>query len=273
MYLRGGRWKPEHVRDLNRFAGISLALMAIRASMCICSFRYLKRSTCCLQRYRPFLILVLVLTPGYIANAVARRSEVPRERSDFRFLFRIAAFGIAVHALLFPWTLRFVTTYFEVRSNDILTAEAVQENTWELLAWGLALVAIAPAIVGLTAAWATNPSNRKVERILQRLDLGHLSYIGRTQSAWEYILDKEEPFYVRIYLEDGSVIGGLYSTDSLGSVDPDYEDIYVESLWILDDNDEFVAEVPTSRGVWVPRSSVRYVEFLEGEDDNNDEQQ
>lgn len=82
---------------------------------------------------------------------------------------------------------------------------------------------------------------------------------------WDCVFKELEPCYVRVYLKDGSIIGGKYSTKSFASAYPYEEQLYLEETWILNDNGEFQAALPGSRGMIILHDEMSSVEFLRGE--------
>lgn len=101
-----------------------------------------------------------------------------------------------------------------------------------------------------------------MDRVLTRFGLG---YLDRLPTAWEYIFDKRQGYYVRIHLKDeGGIIGGLFNTDSFAANPPKPSDIYVEQVWLLDDEGNFIQPLPTTRGAWISQEIIAYIEFFAG---------
>ncbi len=60
------------------------------------------------------------------------------------------------------------------------------------------------------------------------------------------------------------MLGGRYSTDSFAADPPGPSDIYVEEVWQLDEDGNFIQPLPTTRGVWISQDAVSYIEFFAG---------
>jgi Family of unknown function (DUF6338) len=205
------------------------------------------------------VIVALVLAPGYVLSLFAGEviAFARKDQTDTAALLPTITCGTLVHAVLSPWTLR-VLDYYRV---DSLT-----NHSTELVLWGIFLILIAPALMGIAAGQISNVD--LVDRVLDKIGLG---YIDRMPSAWDYVLRKEEPAFVRIYLSGGVVIGGAFSTNSFGSTTADRTDIYLEKAWEMDSDGKFVQPLAGSSGVWVTHNLISHVEFFDALEVNNDE--
>jgi hypothetical protein len=136
----------------------------------------------------------------------------------------------------------------------------------ELLSWSITTIFVVPLALGLLLGYVSQTA--RVDRWLGTIGF---SYVQRLPSAWEYVVGLNEGFYVRVHLKDRSrPIGGIYGVNSFVADEKDPVDIYLEELWVMDDNGNFVSPVPTTRGAWIPRGSATYIEFLSGEDSDNE---
>lgn len=79
--------------------------------------------------------------------------------------------------------------------------------------------------------------------------------------AWDYIFSKQESYNVRIILSDNTVICGVYGSKSFTSSFPHEEDIFLEQLWIKDEDDWFDKINPVSQGVLISRKDIKRIEF------------
>ena len=84
--------------------------------------------------------------------------------------------------------------------------------------------------------------------------------------AWDHRFARAEPLFVRVTLTDNSQIGGLWANNSCASVYPEAEDIYLETLFHLDEHGAFCAIVEDSGGVWIPGRSIKLLEFLKAKE-------
>lgn len=82
---------------------------------------------------------------------------------------------------------------------------------------------------------------------------------------WDCVFKELEPCYARVYLKDGNVVGGKYSDKSFASAYPYEEQIYLEEIWILNENGEFQTALPGSKGMIILHDEIASIEFLRGE--------
>lgn len=205
------------------------------------------------------LIFALVLVPGFLFMAALRRSVSNLDRSDLRLLLGTIPAGLLCHLCVFPWTARLLRVYLD--NPKQLLEESLPS---EIAAWAAVTVFVLPIGLGAGLAWIIK--RPRVNRFLERFGYG---YINLLPSAWEYIFDKQEGYYVRIHLKsDGVIIGGIYSTDSFAADPPRPSDIYIEEVWYLDADGNFTQPLPTTRGAWVSQEAISYVEFFAGRDPN-----
>lgn len=78
---------------------------------------------------------------------------------------------------------------------------------------------------------------------------------------WDFIFKKKEPLWIIVYLTDGRLIGGLFQKKSNASSYPAEEQIYIEQVWELDDNNEFIKPIECSNGIIIFKDSILAMEF------------
>ena len=83
-----------------------------------------------------------------------------------------------------------------------------------------------------------------------------------TPKAWDYFFALGNPCWVLVHLKNGELIGGLYSSDSFSSSYPNIEDFYLQEVWKVDENGQFVEKVPGTAGMWIGKSDFDYLEFF-----------
>jgi hypothetical protein len=196
------------------------------------------------------VIVALVLAPGYVLAFVASAviAFVRTERADLAALLPTITCGSFVHAVLSPWTLRVLGYY----RDDALT-----DHSAELVGWGVMLVLVVPVVLGVLAGQVLN-----VDAIDDQLDKIGLGYVDRMPAAWDFVIQKEESAFVRVYLADGSVVGGAFSSRSFGSSTAGKGDLYLEEAWRLDERNEFVKPLRGTTGVWIAHSAIGRIEFF-----------
>lgn len=86
-------------------------------------------------------------------------------------------------------------------------------------------------------------------------------------TAWDYKFSKDENQWVEVTVSNGGVIRGLYSGKSLSSSETEYRDIYLEELYVKEDNSW--TKVSRTSGVWINPDEIRYIKFYTTEEENN----
>lgn len=93
---------------------------------------------------------------------------------------------------------------------------------------------------------------------------------------WDYVFSKREPAWVIVHMNDGAVIGGRYDAASFASSWPAPEQLYLEELWELDANGDFIKVIDRSRGAIILGTDIRAIEFFDyfgkGDQDNGDQE-
>ncbi len=83
---------------------------------------------------------------------------------------------------------------------------------------------------------------------------------------WDYVFSKGVPYWVKVTLKDGTVIGGKYAYNSFASSSPHEEQIYLEETWVLNDNGGFIRAKNNSSGVIILTREISHVELREYKD-------
>lgn len=165
---------------------------------------------------------------------------------DARYFFSLIVWGGLIHALGAPWTLSIIDWYQsgELRSHSLY-----------LILWALLLLILLPILAGIFLSWLLTLG--PIDSLLEKINKG---YISRIPSAWDYAI-RTGPAYVKVHLTDGTIIAGAYGDASLADDEGD-RDLFLETVYNLDANDDFDEVVPASAGVWIPRESVSHILFF-----------
>ena len=82
-----------------------------------------------------------------------------------------------------------------------------------------------------------------------------------TAKPWDYVFAQRKPYWVKVTLKDGSIIGGRYAEKSFASSAPAPEQLYLEETWILNDNGRFERAKNDSAGVIILSSEISHIEL------------
>lgn len=91
---------------------------------------------------------------------------------------------------------------------------------------------------------------------------GHI--IHPIPKAWDYFFKQGKTCFVLIHLKNGNYMGGKYGGDSFASSFPHAEDIYIEEVYKVNENGEFVERIDNTLGLWINKDNIGQIEFFEG---------
>jgi hypothetical protein len=207
------------------------------------------------------IIILLVISPGYVFTQIARRSIAHiQEPTDLRFLLTVITAGFGIQAIVFPVFTRNLFTYYR--------ADTLVDHQTEAYLWLVVVCFLGPFVLGALAGKAV--AWRPIEKLLDIIGLG---YTDRMPSAWDYVIRQKGSRYVRVHLKEGGrMVGGIYHTNSLASSDPKRPDLYLEQAWQLDDHGFFTEVLPSTTGVWIAHGVMEHVYFYLREDRPNAEE-
>jgi len=85
------------------------------------------------------------------------------------------------------------------------------------------------------------------------------------KKPWDYFFSTRIPCWVIVHLASGERIAGTYEKKSFASSYPAPEQLYLEKVWILDENNNFTQAVKNSLGTLISGEHITYIEFLANE--------
>lgn len=88
-------------------------------------------------------------------------------------------------------------------------------------------------------------------------------FVHPIQKPWDFVFGKHEPFWIIVHLRNGQKVGGYFGDKSFASSNPANEQIYMEEVWLLNENGQFLRLVENSRGILIMNEDIRAVEFFE----------
>jgi hypothetical protein len=196
---------------------------------------------------------ILFLVPGINATWFLERLSGPIRLKGTERLLRALSLSLLIYAAGSWWLV----------SLGRRMAEAQPVSAWEPILGGFVLLFLAPAVLALVAAWLGRSATAK------RL-LGFVTTIDPTPRAWDFAFKAGGPFFVRIKLRDGELVGGLFGDGSFAAAYPEPQDIYLEEAWRLAKDGSFVARLGGTAGLLVPQTSIETVELLSVEKERQD---
>lgn len=87
--------------------------------------------------------------------------------------------------------------------------------------------------------------------------------IDPTPKPWDHVFGKKEPSWIIVHLQNGGMIGGIYDTKSFTSSFPIEEQIYLEEVWEVDEQKNFIKPVDRSKGIIIFNEEIASVELFQ----------
>ncbi len=195
------------------------------------------------------IVIAVAITPGYICLWIARQAiRQVSKQSDVELVLSTIAVGFVVNGMTFPIGGRQVLQRYR--------ADTLLDRPGLLFLWAVLTIIVVPVCLGFLLGWAINRYPRFFAPV-------GLDATGRILHAWDYAMQRPDSYYVRVWMKEGGVIGGRYSTDSFASSDRQRPDLFLEEVWFLDGDDYFLEPDPGSAGVWIAAEGIVRVEFTE----------
>lgn len=191
---------------------------------------------------------LLFIVPGFILY-VTFSMMIPNKSEDFQLTaIRFLTFSCINYAL-WSWLIFLLNT-----SKSIINNEVIKAFLWFII------IFVSPIFIGLIIGYFRN--KEVVRRFLQKLGLNPIHSIP---TSWDYKFSKiKNTVWVIVTLEDGSIVPGKFSTSSFASSDNTERDIYIESVYKIMHDGEWVAH-ERNDGVIIKGDCIKYIEFFKDE--------
>lgn len=168
------------------------------------------------------LFLLAFILPGIISTKVYHL-KCPGEGSTVKeSIFEIFAFSAVNFTLMFPFIAQIGKT----------------ADLWEAWGWVILCFFAAPILWPVLLVYLLNRCAR------------YGLILSRSQTAWDYFFSRAKSgCWIIIHLKNGEKIGGRFSKNSYASAFPRNGHIYVEELWSVDDDLNFIVQLPGNQGI------------------------
>lgn len=90
-----------------------------------------------------------------------------------------------------------------------------------------------------------------------------------TAKPWDYVFSQRKPYWVKVTLKDGTVIGGRYAENSFASSTPAEAQIYLEETWVLNGNGGFERKKSRTAGVIILSTDISHIELRDYTQEGN----
>lgn len=188
------------------------------------------------------LVFIMAVTPGFIIVFV--RSQLV----SGRILPYPAGFLLYLTVSTIYWAVLFLIA-------DVLIVNSIwwEGSTLGSLRWLVFLVLI-PVIVGAVTGAVSNRT--LLYKALKKI---RLNPIHPTPSAWDWTFSDLNEQYILVKLNNGSMFGGFLGADSFISSDPDERDLYIEEIFEIGEENNWVTN---GHGVYLTGRDISSIEFL-----------
>jgi len=193
------------------------------------------------------LIVAYCLVPGYLFTLARQTVLVGDKRGRNQIVLESIAGSMVFWAVFAPIVLNNKTV--------VLTEKSFVAQNWVGFWCVTALCLILPPILGLLVGWLQR------ERWFGKLDW--LPIKSSIPKAWDYVFSQERARWVLVTLTDDTRVAGFFGGDSFASSYPNDEDLYIQQVHAVDENGRILHALPGAHSVWVPRTTIKFVEFKE----------
>ncbi|MBS0298140.1 MAG: hypothetical protein JSR45_17715 [Proteobacteria bacterium] len=186
-----------------------------------------------------FAAVVALFLPGFISLKVDRLIHPSARPGSAEMLIDVLGYSL-VNAGVFSWAILLASKQFVSKEPD-----------YRLLA-GLALVI---CVIG-PCVWPV------LGRVAQQYGakLGLLR--GAHAFAFDQFFSRREPCWLIVHLKEGRLVGGYFGENSYATVEPHSGDLYIEELWRLDPEGEFLEPIAGSKGALFRADDYHWVEVF-----------
>jgi hypothetical protein len=184
-------------------------------------------------------LIIVFFVPGFISIKVYDLL-VPTEKRDFsKSVLEVISYSCINFALLF-WILILIN----------------QESFYaQYKFWYFGLTFLVIFISPIT--WPIILKNLLSSKFLKG------KIIHPTPKAWDHFFSVGKSFWVLVHLKNGDLIGGLYGENSFASSFPNEQDLYLEEVWRVDKNGQFIERIHQTGGLLIKDQQIEFLEFFE----------
>lgn len=200
-----------------------------------------------LDKIENVLLALTFIVPGFLIYSVLSLFTVRRTEIKEVLFLRYLSFS----------TLNLVVCLVPI--YGIIKSKLVENNPWLAFLAFFGMCFVSPLLLGLLISLADN--YKWLEKLFTK---GEMAPMSATPSAWDEKFKqaaKSGGRYLLVYLKDGSEVAGDYGSKGVASTDPLERDIYLDKLYKLDDNEQWVLQ-PCSDGVLIKGDMIQAVEFF-----------
>ena len=125
----------------------------------------------------------------------------------------------------------------------------------------LALIGLSPLHASRLPAQPRDPAPVLSDSAMQALYLYNFAkFIDWPDKTF---FDKRTPLFILIHLNDGKMVGGYFGDDSYATSYPCEGDIYIQTVYKVDEDGRFGETISGSRGLLIRKDQYTYIETFD----------
>ncbi|MGI8382540.1 DUF6338 family protein [Priestia megaterium] len=200
-----------------------------------------------------FLTLSFVI-PGFIIDSIYRKCVPKKDEQGQSALLRFLWYSCFNHGI---WLCLIYYLYrIKFYEKHLISLGII----WIFITF------VSPIILGFLLSYLQNRDI--IRNIIQRLGINPIHTVP---TSWDYVFSNlSGESWVTIYLEDGTILHGSFSHRSFASSIPTEKDIFLEKLYLVDEETGDWSEVTHSKGVWIKGDNIKLIEFVKGGEVTNE---
>ena len=208
------------------------------------------------------VLAILFLIPGFLWKMIADSTSPYVTRRDTSLL-QYLALSCLNYLLALP--VIYLLIVYGPTDLSALKQGGIRDNKSYIMAW-LSLVFVLPVLGGYVSqrlVWFFAGSG-----FAKKLGIW---IVHPAPTAWDYVFARDQPYWARIELTDGKLIEGVFDSNSLASSEVEDRDIFLETVFELDEETQDYRQVDRNAGILVRGQSIKTIAFFNIE--SNDERE
>lgn len=195
----------------------------------------------------------MFVLPGFVTLAVDQATYTLRpSQSQLEELLRALVYSVVDLGLLL-----LIAALSGIELERARELALARDGLWPALGIGaLGLLAVAAAVSTAVRVLRQTGSLRRAAYRILRINANH-----RVPTAWDHFFIQEKSVLLRVVLQDGRVLGGLYGRYSFAARSQEGEDLFLEQRWKMID-DWFDGPVVPTSGLWIRAGEIRTMDFV-----------
>lgn len=184
------------------------------------------------------ILFVIFFVPGFISIKVYHLL-IASEKTNFSEALSEAIGFSSINFASLSWLIILINRNDFYKNNFVLYCLS-----------GIFIIFIAPIL--WTCLYVYLAKSKKFRRYI----------LSPIKNPWDFFFEQKKSCWVIINLKNGEKIGGVYSDKSFSSAFPHKEQIYLEELWKLDKEGNFIEKEKRTLGIIILGEEIKTIEFL-----------